>query len=45
MTKQKRVIATITATAYKCTSFYGNPSHWVLFIDAEGREYYAQAAK
>lgn len=44
MIKQKRVIATITATSYKCTSFYGNPSHWVWFTDAEGREYCGHTA-
>lgn len=44
MTKQKRTVATITATEYKNTSIYGNPSRWVWFTDAEGREYYGHTA-
>ena len=37
MKKQIRTAATITATEYKSTSFYGNPSRWVWFTDDAGR--------
>ena len=44
MQKQIRTAETITATEYKNTSFYGNPSRWVWFTDDAGREYYGHTA-
>lgn len=44
MTRQKRIIATVTKTEYKNTSFYGNPSRWVWFTDSEGCEHYGHTA-
>ena len=34
--KKYTVIAKVISTAYKCTSYYGNPSYWVTFQEADG---------
>lgn len=44
MTKQKRMIATVTATKYRNTSFTGGPSRWVWFTDSEGFERFGHTA-
>lgn len=44
MEKQIRTAATITATEYKNTSFYGNPSRWVWFTDSEGVQHFGHTA-
>ena len=33
MKKEKEIVARISYIDYKCTSYYGNPSYYVRFVD------------
>ena len=43
-TKKIVVTAKVIGTSYKSTSYYGNPSYWVLFETEDGKEIRAYTA-